>query len=601
MRFVALSPPASLALLLLVLGLILAAYWLKPKRRRIAVSSLALWGKVLRQHRPFVSRWRWLLSLLLACAIGAAMALALSRPEIPALGAVSKRVVLILDNSPSMAARTRDGGTRWIHAQSDARRLVARLGSASEVMVVDTMGRAPLSGFLNPSAAWQQIERLSVVTAGTARMPDVLDMLDDPGRGGTLQIHLFSDGAGVPDPGTRVRLHSAFEPAINLALSAFETRPHPGDGTRLEALVQVFNASRRPAQAVVTITGPKYETSRTFAMGPGESANESIDLSHAEAGIYRAELKAADDALAADNTAYSVVVPHGARHILLVTPGDSYLEDSLGALPGVHLTIARPAAYREEARFDAYVFDRFAPVELPPAGALLWGGGSRAGAHSGEASVTRWDSSHPVSSGVFWRDLRIHHANLSSTPSANEHTLVSGAMDAKNGVEGGLITTGEARARWIRVGFALNQSNFHLQPGFPVFLGQALSWLGGDAQALVRNTGTVTIPMEKALIVDGEGRAVTSTATGSGTVFDAPRPGVYRARSAGRELMIAANVLDPGYAQINRTWLGAREEGRAMQITGAYLARSELWTLLLGVAAILGIVEWAALTRRVTV
>jgi Ca-activated chloride channel homolog len=588
MRFVAFSPAVTLALLLAVLGLIVLAYWMKPRRRRVAVSSLALWGNVLRQHRPLVSRWRWLLSLLLACAIGAAMALALSRPEIPALGAVSKRVVLILDNSPSMAARTRDGSTRWMHAQADAQRLLARLGSASEVMVLDTMGRAPLAGFVTPAAAWQQAGRLSVVSAGVARLPET------GAQAGRVQIHLFSDGVGVPDPGEDVRLHSAFEPATNLALSAFETRPHPGDSTRVEALVQVFNASERAARAVVRITGPKFETSRTLDIGAGESANETIDLSHAPSGIYRAQLQAPGDALGADDAAYSVVAPHAARNILLVSPGDAYLEDSLRALPDVRLTTVRPAAYRENERFDAYVFDRFAPKFLPPAGALLWA--ARAG--TGEVVVTSWNTAHPVSSGVAWGDLRVQHANLAANSSGEEHVLVNASAGS---VEGGLITTGESGSRWIRVGFALNQTNFHLQPGFPVFLGQALNWLGNRTQVLVRNTGSVTIPMEKAVVVDNEGRTLKSVATGSGTAFDAPRPGIYRARAAGREIMISANILDPANARINDTWLRPREESGALRSSTSYIARSELWTFLLSVAALLVVIEWATLCRRVSV
>ncbi|MSQ59167.1 MAG: hypothetical protein EXR36_05850 [Betaproteobacteria bacterium] len=588
MRFVALSPAVTVAMLLAVLGAIVLAYCLKPRRRRIAVSSLNLWGKVLRQHRSLVSRWRWLVSLLLACAIGAAMALALARPEIPALGAVSKRAVLILDNSPSMAARARDGGTRWMHAQSDARLLVARLGSASEVMVLDTMGRATLSGFVTPAMAWNQIERLSVVTSGVARLPEM------GGSGERLQIHLFSDGVGVPDPGTEVHLHSAFEPAANLALSAFEIRMHPGDGTRAEALLQVFNASERAMQAVVTVTGPNYETTRTMRIGAGESANESIDLSQAPAGIFRAQLQADADALAADDTAYGVLAPHAIRDVLLVTPGDSYMEDSLRALPGVRLTTVRPNAYREDGRFSAYVFDRYAPKLLPVAGALLWAPRAR----TGEVVVTRWDTAHPVSSGVSWGDLRIEHADLAVDPAAEEHTLVNASTGS---LEGGLITSGEAGSRWIRVGFALNQTNFHLQPGFPVFLGQALNWLGGASQVLVRNTGSVTIPMEKATVVDGERRVVKSVSTGSGTVFDVPRPGIYKASAAGRELTVAANILDPGYALINRTWLRPREEGRALRGNDSYLARSELWTLLLSMAVLLVVIEWAAFCRRVSV
>ncbi len=597
MRFVAFSPLLSIALLLGVLGLIIVAYSLKPKRRQVAISSLAIWGKVLRQHKALVSRWRWLLSLLLACAIGGVMALALSRPEVPAIGAISKRVVLILDNSPSMAARTRDGNSRWLHALFDARRLIAQLGSASEVMVLDTMGRAPLAGFVTPQNAWRQLEKLSVATAGTARLPEV------PRGGGNLQVHVFSDGVGVPEAPVGARVHSAFETAFNLSLSAFETRSHASDATKIEGLLQVFNPTQMTAKAVVTITGPQHATSRTLEIAPGESATQSIDLSHAQAGIYRAELKADGDALVTDNVAYSVVAPHRTQALLLVTQGNAFLEDSLRSLPGVQLTTVKPIGYRQEARFDAYVFDRFSPDALPAAGTLLLGADARMGRAGGEATVTRWDSAHPVASGVSWHDLRIHNAVLSNA--TNEHAIVRAALDGKIGNDAALIAigedaTGKAGARWIRVGFALHQTNFHLQPGFPVFLGQAVHWLTRGSEAMVRHIGGITIPLQDVALVDTEGESLTSVATADGTLFQAMRPGVYTATAAGREWQIVANVLDPAYGQINRSQWRARSENRATQLGGLYLARSELWTLLLCVAALLLMLEWFTLTRKLT-
>ena len=70
MRFMALSPLLSVALLLGVLGVIWMAYRLKPRRLRVAVSSLTLWAKVMRAHHPLGSRWRWWMSFLLTCIPG---------------------------------------------------------------------------------------------------------------------------------------------------------------------------------------------------------------------------------------------------------------------------------------------------------------------------------------------------------------------------------------------------------------------------------------------------------------------------------------------------------------------------------------------------
>lgn len=589
MRLIAFPSWVSIVLLSLVLGLIVLAYLLKPKRRQIAISSLTLWGRVLRQQGALVSRWRWLLSLLLACTIGAGIALALSRPEIPSLGASTQRVLLILDNSPTMATRTRDGESRWQHAVADARRLLARLGAGSEVMLVDTMGSASVHGFVSAGEAWQGLERLQVVTAGAPRLPEI------PRNERGLRIHLFSDGVALPMTPERLRLHSVFEPAFNLAITAFETRPHQGDATRIEGLLQVFNPMDVATDATVKVQGPNYAMTKSLKVPAGESLDLLLDLSAGQGGIYRAELVAANDALDADNLAFAVVTPHSVRSVLLVTRGDSILEDSLRALPGIRLKTTRPAVYQSDPRVDAYVFDDFTPTQMPAAGALLFGAGNNG--EESDLSITRWNTSHPVAFGVSWQDVRIAHARL--LPADGGQWLVRGAAHGHD--ERALISISDGAPRWIRVAFAMQASNFRLQPGFPVFLGQAVNWLTRSADPLVQGVGKVSVPMEDAAVTDHSGHALPVAATEAGTDFIAPRPGVYTATAKGREVKVVANIMDTDYAQVNRSQWPSRAQSGNLARSQTFFARTELWTALLLLVAVLLLLEWFSWTRKVTV
>ena len=120
MRFLALPPSAAFALLAGVALVILLLHLLRPPPPRITVSSALLWARIRRgAKRPDARR---LLLLLLALAAGLSMALALTRPEVPVIAASAQRLLLILDNSPSMAARMRDGRSRWQHALEEAAR-----------------------------------------------------------------------------------------------------------------------------------------------------------------------------------------------------------------------------------------------------------------------------------------------------------------------------------------------------------------------------------------------------------------------------------------------------------------------------------------------
>ena len=114
MRFLALSPAAAYALLAAVALAVVLLYLLRPPPPRRVVASLLLWARVRGDRKRPAARW--LVLLLLALGAALAIALALTRPEVPTIAASAQRLTLILDNSPSMAARTHDGRSRWEHA-----------------------------------------------------------------------------------------------------------------------------------------------------------------------------------------------------------------------------------------------------------------------------------------------------------------------------------------------------------------------------------------------------------------------------------------------------------------------------------------------------
>ena len=371
MTFPTLSPLAAYALLGGVAAAILLLHLLKPRPVRAVVASTLLWASVLRRYSRHAARWRRLLSLLLALAIGLSLALALTRPQLSALGLAGKRAVLVVDNSPSMAARTRDGRSRWTHAQESARSMLD--ATAGDVMLVDTMGTAPVSGFVAPKQALAVLERLAVGSQGVARLPPLQ-------QDRNVELHLFTDGVALADIPAGAVVHSAFEAADNVAITGLQARAFPADPTRYEAFVQVFNASPRPKRVHLALRGSgQFSIKQELEMAAGELIDATFDVSAFEGGILAAAATTPDDALPVDDIAFARVAAHRPRKVLLVTDGNPRLEDSLRALPGMQVSVVRPAAYPRAGSADAYVFDRFAPatpadcrrVAVPPAGGAL--------------------------------------------------------------------------------------------------------------------------------------------------------------------------------------------------------------------------------------
>ena len=213
-------------------------------------------------------------------------------------------------------------------------------------------------------------------------------------------------------------------------------------------------------------------------------------------------------------------------------------------------------------------------------------------------TIAQWDRSHPLAQDVAWRELRIRRAVLAEVAgNANSAAVVL----ARGPSEGALISTGETSKRWIRVGFALRDSNLPYQAGFPVFLDHAIAWLDPRPEPLARGLGTVELPWTGVAVSDSEHRPVVVMTTGSGTRFEARTPGVYVARQDGLDRVVVVNALDPQRSEINRSrFAGAMPAGPA-QIRHRPLSKVEPWLLLVAAAALLLVIEWVTFSRRWTV
>ncbi len=583
MNFLAFSPLLAYSFLAAIAALILLLHLLRPRALRRVISSTVLWTDVLRAHRKYHAPWRWLLSLLLCLLIGLALALALTRPQ--GIGPAQLRVVVLLDNSPSMAARTRDGQTRWAHAVNHARDLIA--STRADVMLADTMGRAPISGFVRPAQAIAALDQLGVISYGPVRLPALPPLTN-------IEVHVISDGVADYDLPADTRVHSVFELADNVAVTGLQTRALPTNPLRVEAFVQVYNASSVPKRVRLSLRGgDRFVIAQDLQMDAGELIDATFDVTDFSEGVLAAAALARDDSYPLDDIAFAMVGRHRVRNIVLVSNGNARLEDAIRSLPGVRLTAVRPDAFHDAIPADAYVFNSFAPSQAPARGSLLfhppsvtWLPGNRRDTR--EPAVSGWKRGHALLDGVAWNSLRVGRASLIADAPDNVDEVVRTS-------KGALIATGSENARWIIAGFVPNDSNLPLQPGFPIFLGNALNWLTETELVVSSSLGTIRVPMTDARVIDGKGEPVASRAIPGATIFDAAQPDVYTARANGRRVRIVANVLDPRNSDINVSRFG---DQRAGEIRIAGDSRIEPWFALVAIALIFVLIEWAAYLRR---
>lgn len=623
-------------------------YLLKPSPRRLVIASNLIWQRMLRERKQEPERLRWWISLLLALAIALALALALSRPEIAAIGGTAEDRIVVIDNSPSMAARNGDGRTRLQLALERAADIVRAGGAGSRFLITDTMHQLPAAGFVSRASALAQLRTIEpragispwFPDAGSAPAPsgDAADSIQQSGvAANPRRLWLVTDGVAPLQPPAGTQVVSVFQSAPNVGITAFEVRAVPSDARQHEAFIQVTNAAAGPTQVEVQLAaGGEGETPvvRVLRVQGNASASLVLDASGFGEGPLRASVRSDADALDLDNTAYAYLPGKSRVRVALVTPGNAELARVLRLLPRIEVEVLSPLRVGDLGRFDAAILDRVVPAQTPPVPALLIAPGrapwlaSRTNAVT-DTRIERWDATHPLLSGVALRDVLIDRA---ATPQVEDAAAVPAAamtgLPARGTAapESGAVATlppgGAARAlaliavargpanealilatrtgpRIAVLSFALEASNFALQPSFPGFLANTVDWLTRAARADSQRLGLVSLPISGARVLDLDGNAVPTREVPGATLFEAAKPGLYTAVARDQRIPVAVNVLDARTTAINDT-------SAARAVSPAATAASAVWTLdpwlvllLAAVALLAG--EWWTYHRRLTV
>ena len=613
MTFLGMGPGMMGVLLGATVATVFFLYWLKPPPQRVVVPSTLLWDRLLKEKKrnTLLDRLRWWLSLMLALIIGLSVASGMGRPELSSPGRDVRNITVVIDNSATMATRTADGFTRWEHAVAHAGRVLGQGSASGQFLILDTSGQAPPGEPGDRRSALEVLGELTVSLGDEPQFPDLPE--------GESEIFFISDGVLVDDAPPEATLISVFEVAHNVGITAFQVEALPSEPTRFQAFVQVKNASDVGKQTTLRLSGSNEGGIRdTLTLGPGETRGRSIDLGSFERGPVRAVVTADSDAFPADDYAYGFLPIRTETRVLLVTRGNVYLENVLAEEPRFSLAVVNPAQYDPQVSADVYIFDRFAPPEAPGGPTLVfrppdveWLTQTLAVVEAPE--VPGWNPAHPVLRFVALEDLRIDRAARIAMPEEGDAGPTSvvgetGRVPAAEVVVGSpllpLVLVSERPERIVRVSFALEDSNFPLHPGFPIFLTNTLGWLMDEQVALARAPGQIEVPLAMAAVTDLEGSDVATWPLSNRTVFMADQPGLYTVAPGDRRLRVAVNLASTARTSVNDSGFTSDEitsTASTVLVDTEAGPNEELWMALLLLALFLVIVEWVTYHRRLTV
>lgn len=427
MSWISALGPLQWLMILAVPPAVLSLYFLKLRRRELAVPSTLLWRKTLEDiHVNSIwQRLRKNLLLYLQLLFLALLILACLRPGWSGQNRIGERRIYLIDNSASMQA-TDVAPSRLDLAKKKVRELLSDTSADDVGMVIAFSDRADVrQGFTKDrNRLLSAVDSIPTTSRGT----DVSEALRaaaglaNPGRSSfdnlsdimvadaiPATVYLLSDGAfgdlGDFDVG---KLKIEYIPigeakTNNLGIVSFAVQRNEDKASKLEAFARIANRGDQKVDFTASLElDSKLLDASTGSVDAGGEAGLLFELTDTDEGQLKLTLDY-EDALKVDNVAYAAIRPTKQISVLFITPGNNALETALQT-PRVHQIasvqvespefLSDPAylAATLDANFDLVIFDQCSPTKMPSSNTLFLGSVPPTSANTTSANTTPNDS-----------------------------------------------------------------------------------------------------------------------------------------------------------------------------------------------------------------
>ncbi len=655
----------------LTLPPLIALYFLKLKRNVKLVPSTLLWKRAvedLHVNSPF-QRLKNSLLLLLQLLLLVLGVLALGKPMLETAPFHRDALILLIDQSASMGVVEADGRSRLQRAKDEARRCVDNLADGGQAMVIAFCDRATVvSSFDTDKAALgRKIDSIEQTQSSTS-LREAVSLAEAYAQtmiiGGEqvgadvppdvaappAKVFLFTDGRIEDAQRTAlerfevedVTVHKIGARGDNVGILAMDARRNYERPEFLEVAATVANFGDQPqtVDAVLYVDGRNVDM-QTVQLGPavssadakpsasrafGAVAFENIEFTGS--GIVQVTLHV-DDALSADDRAWSIIEEPRRRRVLLVEGAPGKLESSLSVFPldltkltGKEYESADDKLLLEDRRsaFDVVIFDRHSTSRLPPGNYFFWGAipkieGVSIGDTLDSPLIFNWDETHPVLRYVGVETLHVYHALELKLP-REAVLLIEGetAPLLAHLIRGpsrfligafGLMTENKA-------GQEVENTVWTVTADFVIFLHNALTFLGEGVGAIGGNSSapgqTIGLPIgpgtDEVTVLRPDG-VQDKIATSGVETFHYARTqhvGPYRVEGGlpGQD-SFAVNLFNPVESQVAPTETVAFGSDKVQTQAGTIEVNRPAWTYFLLAMLVVLLLEWVVYNRRVFV
>jgi len=460
--------------------IIIILHLLLQRREERVVSSTYLFRELTAVSSQLNRRLRLRFSWLLLAQLLAAAFLVMAVMQPDAFGLFGgERTVVVVDASASMQAEDVTPN-RFGEAVSQAQDYVSERSGQDTAVLAAAAEPTVVQGFTSDA------QRLRTALDGMAPSEQTVDMEAALrvaqamiGHGHAGRIVVFTDasfeGASM-DLESPLEVVTVGQSSDNVGIVGLDAVPAGRSQFDVMARIGNFSGESKTVGAVLDSAGGTA-ADKSVTLEAGEIREVFFQLEVDGRQEFVLSLESGGDLRLDDQVSLTLGLEERPR-VLLVTPGNVFLERALLSYPDIRLftreSVSEPQAY------DLVVFDRVQPsaeVEraayfnvLPPDLADSFGLQSQ----NRSLTVSSMDRTHRL-----FRFLNLGDLRASDYRTVERAGGIESLVDAG---EGSVIAAYEDNdQRWVFVGFDLYDSNFPLSVDFPLFIGNVLEWLGPEA------------------------------------------------------------------------------------------------------------------------
>ena len=504
-----------IALLLAAIAIpVIGLYILKVRLRRVPVSTNLFWNQIF-EEKPPKSLWQNLrhwLSLLAQLLILAFLVLAIADPILSWQSASARRVVLIMDISASMKAADVEP-TRFAAAQKSAQRFLDGVRERDNVAILSA-GAQPevVLGMGNHVPSLRRaIDELKPVDSHESIEPAITlakQLIGDSPKG---QIIVFTDQEDKRDRSDRTDLivdqsdrsdqtdllieyRSMGTDAGNVGITQFQTRRSMVDAVGYEILVEVKNASDLPANCRLEIElGDRPVDILPLKLQPNETWSRTLEKTSLDGGVLKASLakwepaegtnKLVNNQLDVDDVAWAILPARIIQPVLIVSPGNLFLQKVFEANPLVSVTVAKELPTSWPAN-TVVVLHKLIPTELPPNPLLIIDPDNDCNLFKLDGNIDNPLVTEQNKESPLMTHVRLDNVTFPNTKKIS--FLTEPVQSLASSVDGDSLfsVAQNGNSRVVVLGVNLEESDLAFRTVFPILASNTIAWFTGQSGEL---------------------------------------------------------------------------------------------------------------------